>query len=183
MTSYGTVGKGLWLIFIGQILGILSIFPVMVLISAVLLLVGLYIAGKGEVRLRPAFVCGIAELLVAVLSAWTPSLILTVAVTVLDVLIVYYICSVTSDLLDALGKRDMAKWGRVVWKIYLLGIVAMNMISLAVVTNRVVFWSMMELIVAINLGIRFVIGMILLLHLYHVYSTFEEQERSNGGAS
>ncbi|MEJ5965607.1 hypothetical protein [Flavonifractor porci] len=183
MTSYGTVGKGLWLIFIGQILGILSIFPVMVLISAVLLLVGLYIAGKGEVRLRPAFVCGIAELLVAVLSAWTPSLILTVAVTVLDVLIVYYICSVTSDLLDALGKRDMAKWGRVVWKIYLLGIVAMNMISLAVVTSRVVFWSMMELIVAINLGIRFVIGMILLLHLYHVYSTFEEQERSNGGAS
>ena len=183
MTSYGTVRKGLWLIFVGQILGILSIFSVMVLISAVLLLVGLYIAGKGEARLRPAFVCGIAELLVAVLSAWVPSLILTVAVTVLDVLIVYYICSVTSDLLDTLGKKEMAQWGRVVWKIYLLGIAVMNMISLAMLTSGVIFWSMMELIVAITLGIRFVIGMILLLHLYNVCSTFEEQGRSNGGAS
>lgn len=175
MTNYGVVGKGLRLVFLGQILGILSIFPIISLIGVVLLLIGLYLAGKGEARLRPAFMCGIAELLVAVLSAWTPSVILTIAVAALDVLVIYYLCVVTSSMLDTLGKTQTAQWGRVVWKIYLIGIALLNILSMVLTSGGIALWNTVYLVVAVNLGCRFVITLILLLHLYNVYSAFEEQ--------
>lgn len=173
MTNYKTVGKGLRMVFIGLILGILAIFPVIALIGVVLILAGLALASRGEARLQPALFCGIAELLVSVLSAWTPSVVLTIAVAALDVLVIYYLCVVTSAMLDALGQTQTAQWGRVVWKIYLIGIAALNILSMIVTGSGFIYWSTVYLMIAVNLAGRFVITFILLLHLYQVYSAFE----------
>ena len=182
MGSYGAVGKGLRLVFLGQIFYILSLFPWIGLLGVVLTLVGLFVAGRGEMRMKPAFWCCAGEVAATVLQIFRPSDILTVLALALGVLVIYFICSVSSVLLEDLGEIQKANWGRVVWKIYLIGTIIITVLPLILRSNLYLFWRSRYLLLFITLGFRFVFTMILLLHLYNVYSTFEEQEQSNGGA-
>ena len=150
--------------------------------GVILTLAGLFVAGRGEARMKPAFWCCAGEVAATVLLILQPSDILTILSLALGVLVIYFVCSVSSALLEGLGKSQTAKWGRVVWKIYLVGTIIITVLPLILRSDFYLFWRSRYLLVAITLGFRFVFTMILLLHLYNVYSTFEEQEQSNDGA-
>lgn len=150
--------------------------------GVVLTLAGLFEAGRGEARMKPAFWCCVGEVAVTVLLVFQSSDTLTILSQALAVLVIYFICSVSSALLEDLGELQKAKWGRVVWKIYLVGTIIITVLPLILRSDFYLFWRSRYLLLFITLGFRFVFTMILLLHLYNVYSTFEEQEQSNGGA-
>lgn len=180
--NYGAIGRGLRLVFIGHIFYILSIFPWIGLIGVILVLAGLFQAGKGEPGMQPAFWCCAGEVLATLFYALSPGDMLAILTSALGVLVIYFVCAVSSRLLEELGNTQTARWGRTVWKIYLAGTAVTVLLPLVLSSNLYLFWNSRYLILGITLGFRFVFTMILLLHLYNVYSTFEEQEQSNGGA-
>ena len=130
MNCYQKVGKGIRLVFIGQICGVLSLYEIMVAISLLFFMAGLYLAARAEKKLWVAFWLEAGTLLLAVLETWFfyfPSLeLIGVALHILGV---FCICTVTSALLDEIGAGDTARWGRAVWKIYAGGRIGLYVFS------------------------------------------------------
>ena len=169
MNRYQKVGKGVRLVFIGQICGVLSLYEIMVAISLLFFMAGLYLAARTEKKLWIAFWLEAGTLLLAVLETWFfyfPSLeLIGVALHILGV---FCICTVTSALLDEIGAGDTARWGRAVWKIYAGGRIGLYVFSDALGLYGILVVDWLLLNVFVNLIFRFAVGFILLLHLYNV---------------
>lgn len=103
-------GINLLAAFATLVFGILSIF-------------GLWQAGKDIEGCRTAFMLTIAKLVVNAIGNVSQSvmlaLIITLAGYILDVLVVYLVCTSVSQVVERLDQNSVAEKGQLTWKIYL----------------------------------------------------------------
>lgn len=142
MQNYPNAAGGLKLLFIAEILAIigavLGLVPVvgsvLAIISLILVLVGLYKAGADDQAYKTAFIIGIVNLVVGIVSAFFGSgvfaTILTIVSAVLDLAVVYYVINTTGNLARSMGHDELSAKGNTVWKLYLICAVASIVIAL-----------------------------------------------------
>ena len=116
MTDYSMAGKGLNRMFIGEILCILAIIPliggILALVGYIVMLVGLYTAGKADDGYRTAFFLTIAGLIFSLLP------ILSIVSSIFNIITTYLVCTTTARLLTERGDLETAAKGLFVWKLY-----------------------------------------------------------------
>lgn len=127
---YPNAANGLRLMFIGQILMIVGVLLVWVPIVGGLLLiaapfvelVGIYRAGEDDDNYRTALgfavLAAVINLISGFLSEGLLSSILDVAAEVVGLLMVFIVCSTTSNLLHSIGQEALSQRGGTVAKIY-----------------------------------------------------------------
>lgn len=127
---YPNAAQGLKLMFLGQILMIVSSFffliPILglVLLAAaeVLELLGIYTAGKDDENYRGALVFAAALLAAGLISGLLQpgflSSLLGLASSVLNFLVVFSVCNTTSNLLHSVGQEALSQRGALVVKIF-----------------------------------------------------------------
>lgn len=134
METYLDAGAGLKKMFIASIgiviCTVLLIVPGINLVAAVativlgiLSLVGLYQAGKDIEGCKKAFMLTIAKLVLSGLGNVAQSIMMTLIVSlatyIVDVLVVYLVCTSVSEITEKLGQSSVADKGRLTWKLYL----------------------------------------------------------------
>ena len=183
------VGKGLKLIFISQILSVISNFMAEGLLSGlvdvasvIVAMVGLYTAAPAHPKFRAAFRLNIAlcilGVIVAVLSVFQKAgvslgqtmLLLAVAILVvaLGVWSVYLICTAAGEILTVNGYAALADKGVTVWKIFLVTSAAMIVFMLlALVPILLVIAGILVIGTAIAMLVGAILYMIFLYNAYH----------------
>lgn len=120
MSGYRTVGDGLMLVFVGQILSIFSFLPllggILAIIGTIVELVGLYKAGSQEDGYRTAFTLSIVIIVLSFVGLIVP--FINLINSILSMVVLYIVCNTTADLLDHCD-YETAQRGRTVWKICL----------------------------------------------------------------
>lgn len=121
MSRYGTIGDGLMLVFVGEILCIFSFLPLLGVVLAIagliVQLVGLHKAGGAEEGYRAAFTMSVVSMVVSLVGAVVP--FIGIISSILEMAVMYLVCNTTADLLDHCD-GELARRGRTVWKIYLI---------------------------------------------------------------
>lgn len=136
MGTYQNAGPGLKKMFIAEvgaiICTVLMLIPIVNIIAAIgalvfmiISLVGLNAAGQDIEGCKKAFMFTIVNLLVSVLSSFLGSIavigtILTIAQSILSLLVTYYVCTSVSEVMNTIGHADVAQQGNLVWKINLV---------------------------------------------------------------
>lgn len=154
MGNYPNVGKGLKMMFWAEIAAIIaavfSIIPLIGLVGdiagvvcGIIMIVGVYTAGKDDAGYKKAFLFTILSLIAAFASgcvALIPvvgtivSNIIDVVLTIFDLVVTYYVITTTANILRGIGADDVAKKGMNVWKIVMVcAILGMILGLLAVV--------------------------------------------------
>lgn len=124
------VGRGLHLVFLGQIVSIvavvLTIIPIVGAVAALvglgMGLYGLYIASRAVDSYNTALYCTVGGIVLSLFSAFADSAIVGIIGSLLNLAIIYCVCTVTAGILDGLGgaeAHDAANRGMQVWKINL----------------------------------------------------------------
>ena len=118
MTDYSLAGRGLNYMFIGEILCILVMFPLIgtiaVLVGFVMMLVGLHTAGKADDGYRTAFFLTIVNLILSLIP------FLGFVSSIFSIVVTYLVCTTTARLLTEKGDLAAASRGLLVWKLYLV---------------------------------------------------------------
>ncbi len=114
---YRNVGSGLKLLFIAQIVSIIaavfSLVPVLgfllALASGVLNFMGLWQAAKDEQGYQTAMIITIVNVVLALLTS-IPIFgkIIKIVRSILSLIILYYVCNTTANLLRNVGRADIA---------------------------------------------------------------------------
>ena len=116
MTDYSLAGRGLNRMFIGEILCILAIIPLiggfLALAGLIVMLVGLHTAGKADDGYRTAFILTVAGLILSFIP------LLSLIVNILSIITTYLVCTTTARLLTEKGDLETAAKGLFVWKLY-----------------------------------------------------------------
>lgn len=132
MRKYPNAADGLKLMFYAQIIvivgAVLSLVPVLgsviVIVGSIVSLVGLYKTQADDSGYQMAFYVTIASIVVGVIKNFAGNGIFGSLVgivnTVLNLAIIYYVCTTTSNLLHSVGNEALANRGITVWKIYLV---------------------------------------------------------------
>ena len=119
--TYRTAGKGLFFVFLGQILCLFSMIPILgailSIVGLVLHLVGLNTAKPAHPGFQTAFTIAIVSVVVAVISIFLAPL--SIVNTVLCLVELYYICNATCALLADKGDHFQSEKGQKIWKLYL----------------------------------------------------------------
>ena len=183
------VEKGLKLIFISQILSVISNFMADGLLSGlvdvasvIVAMVGLYTAAPAHPKFRAAFRLNIAlcilGVIVAVLAVFQKAgvslgqttLLLAVAILVvaLGVWSVYLICTAAGEILTVNGYATLADKGVTVWKIFLVTSAAMIVFMLlAMVPFMLVIAGILVIGTAVATLVGGILYMIFLYNAYH----------------
>lgn len=119
--------KGLRYIFIGQIVTLFSIIPLLGVIAAIaglaISLIGYYTLSQTKTDYKPTFMLAILNLVLSIINAFTGSGILnqliTIALKIISLAIVYYLCTTTAALLRGINDQLAAR-GRTIWSLYLI---------------------------------------------------------------
>ena len=142
MKQYPNAANGLKLMFYGEILTIIAplfllvpwVGTILILIGGVLSLVGLNQAGSDDAGYRTAFVLTIVNLVLSIVVLFVGDGFLATLIglcsSVLSLLIVYYVCITTANLLHSIGEENLSSRGRTVWMINLICTVVGVVISL-----------------------------------------------------
>ena len=116
MRDYMLAGKGLNRMFIGEILCILALIPligvILALAAFIVMLVGLYTAGKADDGYRTAFILTIASLILSFIP------FLNLIGSIFNIITTYLVCTTTARLLTERGDLETAAKGLFVWKLY-----------------------------------------------------------------
>ena len=120
--QYRVAGKGLFYVFIGQILNLFALIPVLgsilSVVGLVLMLVGLHSAGQCHPGYKTAFTVSIISLVVSVINIFALGL-LSIVTAILGLVAFYYICTTTAELLSSKGDSQLAEKGLKLWKMYM----------------------------------------------------------------
>ena len=135
MREFWDVGKGLYFLFLSSILaiiaGVILIIPVLgVIVGLVLSIVvlvmnlyGLHLMAQSVSDYQTAFYCTIIALVVDLLNAFLEIGLLEIVSSILNLVVVYVVCTVTAGLLDGMAgnwnAKEVAQRGIQVWKINL----------------------------------------------------------------
>ena len=184
------VGKGLKLIFISQILSVISNFMAEGLLSGlvdvasvIVAMVGLYTAAPAHPKFRAAFRLNIAlcilGVIVAVLSVFQKAgvslgliTVLLLAVAILAVALgvwsVYLICTAAGEILTANGYATLAAKGVTVWKLFLVTYAAVIVFMLlAMVPFLLVIAGILVIGTVVAMLVGGILYMIFLYNAYH----------------
>ena len=134
MRQYPNAAEGLRLMFIGQILAIVSVVLLWVpfvgallsLAAIVAVLAGIYKAGMDDENYRGALAFAAVNLLISLVFSVLQVMqisglladVLDVASDILSLLMVYVVCNTTSNLLHSLGNETLSQRGQTIIKIY-----------------------------------------------------------------
>ena len=171
--QYALAGRGLKNVFIGQILCILSFFPfvgpILAIIGLVLNLVGLNTASQAHPGYKTAFTVAIVSIVVSILSIFLS--FLSIVTTILGLVMVYYICTTSAELLGAKGDAYQAAKGLSVWKLYLgCTVVTVVCLLLAFIPIINIFAAIVSVIAAIVL---LVAGILYVIFLYKAQESLQ----------
>ena len=122
--SNATVGQGLFLIFIAQIVGLFSFIPLLGAIasiaSVVISVLGFYTLSKVNADYKNAFTLTIVNLVLSVLavifSSGFMSGLISILSTAVSFLIVYLVCNTTAGLLQGLDNALVDR-AALIWKL------------------------------------------------------------------
>ena len=181
-------GKGLKLLFIGQILSVISNFMaegllsgLVSLTSVIVALVGLNMAAPAHPKFRTAFRLNIVMIVLLVvtailsvlpkagLSLGLTALLLAVAIlaVALGVWSVYLICTAAGELLTANGYATLSAKGVTVWKLFLVCSVTMVVFMVLLV---VPFVQIIAAFLVLGTAVAMLVGAILyMVFLYNAY--------------
>lgn len=124
--------KAIEWMFYAEILRIFNSIPlvgvIFGLVAVVLHLLALYGAGRYDRGYRTAFLLNIAALVIEVIGAIVNSdgvlgMLISVASALVNLGVIYFLCSSTARMLELEGESDLAVFGNKVWKIYLACII------------------------------------------------------------
>ena len=129
--SYPNAAAGLRLMFLGQILLIADtllvwiplVGPLLAIAGAVIEMAGIYRAGSDDENYRGALVFAALALVLSVVAgfldqeAFLRSLLMA-AGEICNLLMVYSVCTTTSNLLHSIGQEELSQRGGTVIKIY-----------------------------------------------------------------
>lgn len=168
-----TAGKGLYFMFLGEIIALLEFLPVVGAVAAlagmILSVYGLYTLSKAEDDYRSAFILMIFNCVLALVSGLIlhDSSLLSILCSLIsmgiNVAVVYLICNTTGWLLKDIDD-EVASRGQTIWKIVLLcTLVEIGCVILSVIPLINIVAAAGELIVTL---IRAVIGIVYLVFLW-----------------
>ncbi len=166
-----TISKALKWIFIAEILNIIGGFVlggILGIIAFVLNLLALYGAGKLDKGYNTAFVLSIVGIVLSVLSLINSnvlSVIVSIASTVVNLAILYFVITTTCKHLESNGGSDVAAKGVTVWKINLICAVASVVLTLLGLISLLLA-GIMAVIVAI---VSLVGGILYMVFLWKSY--------------
>ena len=132
MKQYPNAANGLKLMFYGEILTIIAalfllvpwVGTILTLIGGIVSLLGLNQAGSDDAGYRTAFALTIANLVLSIVGAFVGdgflATLISLCGSVLSLLIVYYVCITTANLLHSIGEENLSSRGRTVWMINLI---------------------------------------------------------------
>lgn len=127
---YEKVSEGLRYMFLAavcsivcKIIGIFPVFGILdkigLIVCGVVSLIGIYYVSSSLKDAKPAFVMIIAKLGANILGRFFLIGFFGILVTVLDILVVFYIVKSTASELGKNGKVELEQKGNNVWKLYL----------------------------------------------------------------
>ena len=130
MAELREAGRGLHLVFLGQIVSIIAVILILIpivgtvaaLAGFVIGLYGLYVASRAMDGYNTALYCMVGGIVINVISVFVSSGIIGIISSLLNLAIIYCVCTVTAGILDGLGgaeAHDTARRGLMVWKINL----------------------------------------------------------------
>lgn len=162
MTDYSMAGKGLNRMFIGEILYILAIIPliggILALAGYIVMLVGLYTAGKADDGYRTAFFLTIASLILGFIP------FLSLIGSIFNIITTYLVCTTTACLLTERGDLETAAKGLFVWKLYAACLVVSLVCALLLFVPLI---NVAAILMEVVVGIASLVGGILyLMFLY-----------------
>lgn len=172
--QYRLAGKGLFLVFVGQILNIFALIPIvgaiLSVVGLVLTLVGLHSAGQYHPGYKTAFTVSIVSLVISVINIFAVGL-LGIVTAILSLVIVYYICTATAELLSSKGDGMLAEKGLKIWKMYKnCTIVTVVCLILAFVPILGIIAAIVAFIAAIVL---IVAGILYIIFLYKAQASLQ----------
>lgn len=106
------------------------------IVGFILMLVGLGKAGKDQGGFKLAFWLTIgsliAQVVATIITLFAPLIttIITIAVAVIEIIVTYLVITTASNLLETKGKKDVAAFGRTVWLIYAICLIASIVLSI-----------------------------------------------------
>ena len=144
MGYYPNAGEGLKKMFVAQIgaiiCAVLMIIPVInifaaiaAIVFAVISLIGLYKTGQDIDGCKTAFMITIVNMVVSLLSGFIKigafAVILSIAKSVLSLMVVYYVCNSVAGVMNQIGASDIASIGMNVWNINLVCCIVVIVVS------------------------------------------------------
>ncbi len=180
MKNYPNAANGLHLMFIAEVLAvvgaILMLIPIINLIGSILaiialvmMLVGLNKAGADDQGYRTAFMLSIVNLVVSIIGAFVSTGaiggILDIVSTILNLAVVYYVITTTSNLARSIGNEELPRKGHTVWTLYIVcAIISVICAILAMIPSLVIIAiaGIIAIIVAIIQIIAYILYMIFL---------------------
>lgn len=165
MSRYRTIGDGLMLVFVGQIICIFSFLPllgtILAIVGTIVELVGLHKAGQEEEGYHTAFVLSIVLIVLSFVELIVP--FIGILSSILSMVVLYSVCITTANILDHFDV-DTAERGRTVWKICLGCTIVMVVCSVLLLIPLI---NILAAIAAVVTAIVALIGSILyLMFLY-----------------
>lgn len=121
-------GKGLFYVFVGQIVSLFTFIPFLGgfvgLAALVISIYGFYTMAKADNDYNTAFIVTIVNLVITLIHMFAfksgaMNLLVTVANTLLSFLVVYYVCTATAALLQGVDDGLVNRAG-LIWKMYLV---------------------------------------------------------------
>lgn len=133
--EYALAGKGLWFLFLAEILGLASkvvrvipllgwiVYPILLVVAFALQFIGPYTARSTHPGFQNAFYMALIGVLVGVLSAFVREgsvmvTIISLAALVVSFLVIYFVCTAAGTLLAAKGDVLQADRANFIWKLY-----------------------------------------------------------------
>lgn len=129
---------GIVICLVASLLPFISIFAIVaMLVLAILNMIGLYQAGKYISGCRTAFILTIANIFVGIIEKFFEGTflesIIGIGGAVLEILIVYYMCTSIAEVMNQIGADSVAQKGYTVWKITLVCNIVMIVFGVLVI--------------------------------------------------
>lgn len=149
MRSYPNAAQGLKYLFYAEIVAVAATLliwvpllgSILALVSLVLSLVGLNMAGRDHQGFHTAFTLSIVALVISVVSTFLGigilGAILNVISAVVNLAIVYYVVTTASILAHIMDNEELPRKGRTVWTLYLVCSIIVVMCSVLMVVPLV----------------------------------------------
>lgn len=174
-------GKGLYFLFIGQILGILMLVPVIgtiaALAGAVCSIYGLYTLSKADADYQTAFMLTIANFAVSLFSTVILNnegifaFLCSAASLVINAAVIYFICSTTGRLLRGIDDT-VEQRGGIIWRAVMLCTIVEIACALLVYIPIINIAAMVIQVIA--MVIQLVISILYLIFLWQGQKTLRQ---------
>lgn len=185
MDTRHIAGRGLFYLFLGQIIAVVATVliavPVIAAILAIVALVcsvgGLHTLSKAGDGYHTAFVMQVTLLVLGLISAFFDegilAFLLSLADDILSIGVVYMVCTTTSSLLHGVDER-VSNLGVICWKVYVGCTAAKLVLSLLLLIPVIQVFAMIFLVISLIVAVIAAI-----LYMVFLYRSQDVLQRGN----